>query len=190
MASFQLTHHDICSQRALNVKAAFNMKTDTSGARQSGTRKGDIRCRFQFPQYSKKNDVCTHLGFMLGGDGSREWGKKERLDRRERMDAEGKGEERRSRTERRRKIRMLRRGVWCVTAVRERVEVLCFFLRLSLAATIINKRDQTQPRPRQAWLFAIFPGLTHAALNLPVFKEKMGSRLSNPRYCIGKKCYN
>lgn len=91
-------------------------------------------------------------------------GKKERLDRRERMDAEGKGEERRSRTERRRKIRMLRRGVWCVTVVRERVEVLCFFLRLSLAATIIIKRDQTQPWPRQAWLFAIFPGLSHTCM--------------------------
>lgn len=91
-------------------------------------------------------------------------GKKERLDRRERMDAEGKGEERRSRMERRRKIRMLRRGVWCVTVVRERVEVLCFFLRLSLAATIIIKRDQTQPWPRQAWLFAIFPGLFHTCM--------------------------
>lgn len=91
-------------------------------------------------------------------------GKKERLDRRERMDAEGKDEERRSRTERRRKIRMLRRGVWCVTVVRERVEVLCFFLRLSLAATIIIKRDQTQPWPRQAWLFAIFPGLSHTCM--------------------------
>lgn len=91
-------------------------------------------------------------------------GKKERLDRRERMDAEGKGEERRSRMERRRKIRMLRRGVWCVTVVRERVEVLCFFLRLSLAATIIIKRDQTQPWPRQAWLFAIFPGLSHTCM--------------------------
>lgn len=91
-------------------------------------------------------------------------GKKERLDRRERMDAEGKGEERRSRTERRRKIRMLRRGVWCVTVVRERVEVLCFFLRLSLAATIIIKRDQTQPWPRQAWPFAIFPGLSHTCM--------------------------
>lgn len=103
----------------------------------------------------------------------------------------GKGEERRSRTERRRKIRMLRRGVWCVTAVRERVEVLCFFLRLSLAATIIIKRDQTQPWPRQALLFAIFPGLTHACCvkSASVQREKMGSMLSNPRYCIGKKCY-
>lgn len=58
-----------------------------------------------------------------------------------------------------------------------------------LGGTIVIKRDQTQPWPRQAWLFAIFPGLTHACCvkSASVQREKMGSRLSDPRYCIGKK---
>lgn len=93
----------------------------------------------------QKNGVCTHLEFMLGADGLREW-RWEKVTRSEREDGwEGKGEEGRSKRKQEGKIGMLRRGVRCVTAVRERIEGSLLF-----SPSVLGGFDNNQTRPDSA----------------------------------------